>query len=42
MLFSKLDTANDGLLDEFELDALFSGVSGKGDVTGDNYLEDTE
>jgi hypothetical protein len=42
MLFSKLDTLQDGLLDEIELDALFSGASGKGDIKGENYLEDTE
>ena len=42
MLFSKLDTLQDGLLDEIELDALFSGESGKGDIKGENYLEDTE
>ena len=44
MLFSKLDTAQDGLLDELELEALFSGYIGSKNNVDCNidYLEDTE
>ena len=41
MLFSKLDTAQDGVLDEIELEALFSGEVGNRDAIEIDYAEGT-